>query len=270
MDEELASQISQGQKLLEKVAKLRRQIETERHSNVIDLQDLRDEFHIWDEYNQLLLRSRFSTGEGGYTCIAIYIYIDTDKQNLARTERFILGQLWKLESIRQQLSSYNPVEISTTRRNSMNPHIGDTIFIVHGHDGDTKQQVAGFVERITGERPVILHEKADSGRTVIEKFEEYAGEVGFAIILLTADDEGQKKGAASLNLRARQNVVFEFGYFMAKLGRSRVVALHEADVELPSDVAGILYKSLAGNWKFELAREIQAAGIDVDLGKALR
>jgi predicted nucleotide-binding protein len=55
---------------------------------------------------------------------------------------------------------------------------------------------------------------------------------------------------------------------MAKLGRSRVVALHEANVELPSDVAGILYKSLAGNWKFELAGEIRAAGIDIDLGKA--
>jgi predicted nucleotide-binding protein len=83
--------------------------------------------------------------------------------------------------------------------------------------------------------------------------------------LLTGDDEGGRKGAASPNLRGRQNVVFEFGYFMAKLGRSRVVAIYEPDVELPSDVAGILYKSLSGNWKFELAREIQATGIDIDL-----
>ena len=149
----------------------------------------------------------------------------------------------------------------------MSPYISDKIFIVHGHDGDTKLQVAEFVERITGERPVILHEQADSGRTVIEKFEEHASEAGFAIILLTADDAGKAKNAPQLNLRARQNVVLEFGYFMAKLGRSRVVALYEAGVELPSDVSGVLYKSLAGNWHTGLAQELKAAGIEIDFSK---
>ena len=154
--------------------------------------------------------------------------------------------------------------MSATQAGSENPQIGDKTFLVHGHDGDTKLQVAEFIERITGERPVILHEQADSGRTIIEKFEEHASEAGFAIILLTADDVGKAKGADQLNPRARQNVVLECGYFMAKLGRGRVVALHEAGVELPSDVTGVLYKSLAGNWHTELAREIKAAKIDVD------
>ena len=145
--------------------------------------------------------------------------------------------------------------------------LGDTVFIVHGHDGDIKLQVAEFVEKVTGKRPVILHEQADAGQTIIEKFEKHASEAGFAIILLTADDEGRKKSAASLNPRARQNVVLEFGYFMAKLGRGRVVALHEAHVELPSDVSGVLYKSLAGNWHTGLAQELKAAGIDIDFSK---
>jgi predicted nucleotide-binding protein len=93
---------------------------------------------------------------------------------------------------------------------------------------------------------VIPHEQADSGRTIIEKFEEHASDAGFAIVLPTADDLGKAKDATRLNPRARQNVVLEFGYFMAKLGRGRVVALHEAGVELPSDATGVLYKSLAG------------------------
>ena len=114
---------------------------------------------------------------------------------------------------------------------------------------------------------MILHEQAASGRTIIEQFEKHASEAGFAVILLTADDEGKAKGAAQINSRARQNVVLEFGYFMAKLGRDRVVALHEAGVELPSDVSGVLYKSLAGNWHTDLARELKAAGIEIDYSK---
>ena len=102
---------------------------------------------------------------------------------------------------------------------------------------------------------------------VIEKFEDHASEVGFAVVLLTADDVGSAKGAASQNPRARQNVVLEFGFFIAKLGRNRVVALYESDVELPSDLNGVLYKPLAGNWHTALAKELLAAGIEVDLTK---
>lgn len=152
---------------------------------------------------------------------------------------------------------------------STSPLVGNKVFIVHGHDGETKLQVTEFIQQITGERPVILHEQADSGRTVIEKFEAHASEAGFVAVLLTADDVGGVKGSTNLQPRARQNVVFEFGYFIAKLGRGRVVALYESGVELPSDVSGMLYTSLAGNWHTKLAKELKAAGIEVDLSKAL-
>ena len=188
-------------------------------------------------------------------------------EELSRLERDVNHQLRKLGSIRQQLGLYKSVEISAKGDGSFSPYLGDKIFLVHGHDGNTKLQVAEFAERITGERPVILHEQADSGRTVIEKFEKHASEAAFAIILLTADDVGKAKDATQLNPRARQNVVLECGYFMAKLGRGRVVVLYEAGVELPSDVSGVLYKSLAGNWHTELARELKAAGIEIDFSK---
>lgn len=109
------------------------------------------------------------------------------------------------------------------------------------------------------------------GRTIIEKFERNS-EVGFAVILLTGDDEGKGADSAdSLRKRARQNVIFEFGYFLGKLGRSRVCALYEPGGEIPSDYQGVVYISLDTEeyWKFQLVRELKAAGIEVDANRAL-
>lgn len=268
VDHELEVRIAQGEKLLEQT--------TASFNQALILgskgpyQDLRDEYYTWNDYNEQLLRSRFSTGKLADQYRGMLIPFgegNNEREKLAGLAEDFKRQLRKLRSIRQQLTLFESPEILSTQDGSVTPHLGSKIFIVHGHDGDTKLQVAEFVERITGERPVILHEQADSGRTIIEKFEEHASEAGFAIILLTADDEGRAKGAADLHSRARQNVVLEFGYFMAKLGRGRVVAIHEPGVELPSDVSGVLYKSLVGNWHTELAREIKAAKIDVDFSK---
>ena len=146
---------------------------------------------------------------------------------------------------------------------------GTKVFLVHGQDGDTKQQVATFLEGILGERPVILHEQPNRGRTLIEKFEDHAAEVGFAVVLLTSDDVGAAKEERTHNPRARQNVVFEHGFFVAKLGRGRVVAIHEEGVELPSDLDGVLYQPLDGDWQMGLARELEGAGFSVDLSAAL-
>jgi predicted nucleotide-binding protein len=274
MDQELEGPITQGQEFLENIAALETNLRSYRSVRA-DFEALCADFYIWEEYNEQLLRSRFSTGKlaDGYRIFGFgggfdsYQESDTYQEAFTLLERDVNGQMRKLRSIREQLGLYKSVALPDTHDGSVSPHIGDKIFIVHGHDGDTKLQVAEFVERVTGERPVILHEQADSGRTIIEKFEKHASEAGFAIILLTADDEGKAKGANQLNPRARQNVVLEFGYFMAKLGRGRVVALHEAGVELPSDVTGVLYKSLAGNWHTELARELKAADIEIDFSR---
>jgi len=143
------------------------------------------------------------------------------------------------------------------------------VFIVHGHDNAAKETVARFLERLKLD-PIILHEQPNEGRTVIEKFEVHA-DVGFADVLLTPDDVG---GVASdrtkLEARARQNVVFELGYFIGKLKRNRVCALYRRGVEIPSDYEGVLYVELdaSGGWTVKLAQELTAAGIPIDL-KAL-
>lgn len=145
------------------------------------------------------------------------------------------------------------------------------VFIVHGHDEAAKMTVARFVERL-GLRPVILQEESSAGRTIIEKFED-SSNVNFAIVLLTPDDLGATRAMASANLqsRARQNVIFELGYFIGKLGRNRVCALFKEGVELPSDYQGVVYLEMdqSGGWKVALAREMKAAGLYLDLNKAL-
>ena len=145
------------------------------------------------------------------------------------------------------------------------------VFIVHGRDEGAKHKVARFLGDLELE-PVILDEQADRGRTIIAKFEQEAERVGFAVVLLTPDDEGRLKGEDSdLRPRARQNVIFELGYFAGSLGRNRVCALTKEDVEIPSDYDGVVYIPLddSEGWKIGLVRELKAAGFDVDANLAL-
>jgi predicted nucleotide-binding protein len=143
------------------------------------------------------------------------------------------------------------------------------IFVVHGHDHGTKEKVARYLERL-GLEPVILHEQPDQGRTIIEKFEHHA-DVGCAVVLLTADDVAYAKGDASKQEnRARQNVIFELGYFIGKLGRKNTIALLEKGVIRPSDFDGVLYIPMEDDatWRLRIVGELKAAGMAVDANKA--
>ncbi len=108
------------------------------------------------------------------------------------------------------------------------------VFIVHGHDEARKHELFRVIHDVTGTKPIILHEQPSGGRSILEKLEAYAASAGFAVALLTADDVGRVKDSSVNAPRARQNVVFEAGYFAGRLGRARVVLLHESSVELPT------------------------------------
>lgn len=138
------------------------------------------------------------------------------------------------------------------------------IFIVHGHDGELKQAVARIIEK-QGIEAIILSEQVNKGRTIIEKFEDYS-DVGGAICLFTADDYGRAKNGDSDNIRTRQNVVLETGYFMGKLGRNHVVLLADKDIEMPSDLSGVVYTD-TGKWEVDLLKELKAMGYAVDFNK---
>ena len=144
------------------------------------------------------------------------------------------------------------------------------IFIVHGHDNDALQSVARFISRI-GLEEIILSERPDGSRTVIEKFESESGDVSFAIVLMTPDDEGNAVASESTRLRARQNVLYELGYFAGKLGRGKVLVLKKGHIEIPSDLAGVLYTEIDenGGWKRKLLSELAYAKVPFDKEKAL-
>ncbi|WP_273691168.1 nucleotide-binding protein [Ketogulonicigenium vulgare] len=147
--------------------------------------------------------------------------------------------------------------------------MSNKVFIVHGHDAEAREAVARFLVTI-GFEPIILHEQANKGRTIIEKVEANA-EVGFAVVLLTPDDVGRSKSAGDLEPRARQNVLLELGYFMAKLGRDKVCALRRGEVSIPSDFAGVVWEVMDdnGGWRQKLARELIASGHAIDWNKVM-
>lgn len=142
------------------------------------------------------------------------------------------------------------------------------VFVVHGHDEGARETVARFLMQL-GFDPIILHEQANRGGTVMEKIEKH-GDVGFAVVLLTPDDEGCVKGGTP-EPRARQNVLLELGYFLGRLGREKVCALKRGTVEIPSDFAGVVWESMEGSsWKQALSRELEAAGHEIDWNKVMR
>jgi len=150
------------------------------------------------------------------------------------------------------------------------PHpklLGTEVFVVHGHDDALRSEVCRLLEKL-GLNPIVLFEQPDKGRTVIEKFEQHAN-VGYAVVLLTPDDEGGLRGEEKLTNRARQNVIFELGFFYGKLGRKNVCAILKEGLEFPSDINGVIYKRAdhAGAWRLELAKEMKAAGLAIDLNK---
>lgn len=154
---------------------------------------------------------------------------------------------------------------SDNKGENLNP--GNNVFLVHGHNNGIKEAVARLLEKLNLQ-VIILHEKPNSGRTIIEKFVDYS-DVGFAVVLLTGDDRG---GSIALSqdkqlLRARQNVILELGFFLGKLGRKRVCALYQDGVEIPTDYQGVLFLPLdeGGAWKLQLARELKAIGLPVDM-----
>ncbi len=258
-------------------AKINTQIEKGRvllGPNVItqaEVEELKSGYNKWNDFNKELLRVLFS-GERIITDYDRHRNVSFTmnggvRETIRVNKELITRGIQELESIIERLDlipeSQPSVLLPQEKPHDKIPN--KNIFIVHGHDSGMKQTVARFVEKL-GFTPIILHEQANQGRTIIEKFEANA-DVCFAIILLTPDDIGGETGKDVNQSRARQNVILELGYFIGTLGRKNVCALYVEGVELPSDLSGILYISFDGGeaWKFKLAKEIRASGIEIDL-----
>jgi predicted nucleotide-binding protein len=188
---------------------------------------------------------------------------------------FFTGGLEQAEGILRSRISELQHELGTTAGNNGREHgreagpLSKKVFVVHGHDHGAKETVARFLSKLQLE-PIILHEQADQGRTIIEKFEAHAADVQCAVVILTADDVASAKATPEKSEpRARQNVILEFGFFVGKLGRERTFALVEKGVALPSDMHGLVYIPLDNDdWRMRLVKELKAAGLEVDANQA--
>lgn len=194
-------------------------------------------------------------------------YVEAARQNIEQSivllqeaQRVLLEDLEDVEREVASASPSIPQETQTLSRR---------VFVVHGHDDGAREAVARFLEKI-GFEAIILHEQASQNRTVMEKIEAHR-EVGFAVVLLTPDDEGCVKGGEP-KPRARQNVLLELGYFMGYLGRHKVCALKRGELEIPSDYLGVVWVAMDGGngWKQALGQELEAAGHEVDWNKVMR
>lgn len=191
---------------------------------------------------------------------------ETDEERAQRRAQELERQLSALTAIKSALEKQARLGLLNTDGGE-EAVLSSQVFIIHGQNNAARLEAARFLEQL-GLEPVILHERPNQGRTIIEKFEEHS-RVGFAVALLTGDDRGGPRSSKTQQARARQNVIFELGYFLGKLGRRRVAALYEDGVEIPSDYAGVVYIPFdpAGGWRVILARELRDAGFTIDLNK---
>jgi predicted nucleotide-binding protein len=264
---EIDDRLTRGQDLLDRAAAI---------SDETSLDACSGDYTTWSEYNEALLRRSFDSAEPAKEYASSFSVAVGRSTALSLRSRYlaedISTKVRRLRSVQSRLGLFvlHPNATAPSIQPPPDPSVmGDDVFIVHGHDGETKVTVARFLEKLLNREPVILHEQPDRGRTIIEKFEDHAAQAACAIVLLTGDDIGGVKGGSS-QPRGRQNVVLELGFFLGKLGRERVLILHESEVELPSDLSGVLYIALdaAGAWRNAVAREMQAVGLAVEL-KAL-
>ena len=187
-------------------------------------------------------------------------FADGKQQSIALLDRAIRAleaEITEQEQLEQPTSTPSPPALPKNR-----------VFVVHGHDEAALQGVARFLEQL-GLEAIILREQPDQGRATIEKFEDCAADVGFAVVLLTPDDLAGPATSPAAASRARQNVIFELGYFAGKLGRGRTCFLRKGEVEIPSDLYGVIYTDMdaADGWKIKLVRELKAARLDFDANR---
>jgi predicted nucleotide-binding protein len=197
------------------------------------------------------------------------------QHRFTRQRQLVDRGITRLLAIRDETEYMQEPQQAETPPDVPSPPSDATVFVVHGRDTEREVQVARLLEQAGDHAVTILHEQPHRGRTLLEKFEDHAVDSSYAIVLLTADDVGalakrdERQPAEEWHYRARQNVVFELGFFAGALGRSKVAVLHDEGLQLPSDIQGLAYIPLdaGGAWQAKLLLELRAAGLQYDLNK---
>ena len=246
------------------------------------LLDIEKRFDLWNSYNFELLKSSFnnpineyrnsynSSGQMiGVSDVMRGVNTRHPQYRLKTLIETVDSKITELESLLAKVNlMHSEVETNRTAITIQEAAIAsnDTVFIIHGHDDAMKKAVQLFLTR-ANLKDIVLHEQPDKNRTVIEKLIEEGNSAAYVIALLSPDDT-QEDGT----VRARQNVVLEIGYFIGRLGREKVRLLRKGEVVIPSDLQGILFENYdnEGAWRIKLLKEMQAAGLPIDLATAVQ
>ncbi len=256
VQQKIQTQIDKGKELL-----------NIRINSMSELDNAKAELTKWSSYNVVLLSRLFDNSSiaGEFKKPLPSYIMPSLQQHINSFHDHLQRKITILESVIQRLDLYDE-KLNNNIPNSLD--YGQDIFVVHGHDEAAKEAVSRFVEKL-GLNAIILNEKPSTGLTIIEKFEKYS-DVGFAVVLLTPDDIGGiKEKLSEIKPRARQNVIFELGYFFGKLGRQHVLAIYKEEVDLPTDIDGVIYvpMDIAGAWRYKLANEMRAIGFSIDMNE---
>ena len=221
------------------------------------------EYNKWNGFNTELLKRSFTNEGGEYlekynTCGQGLALSNLNKVELLKS--LIKKEIDELLTLESGLTLIPTVEKVQEGKTAVIMRNMKQVFVVYGHDKSMKLEVEAFLKEDLKLDVIALDEQPNRGKTIIEKFEHYSKNVGYAVILMSPDDTMGVDG--QIYKQARQNVVLELGFFMAKLGRSNVCAILKEDVEKPSDISGVLHLPFKGNWKYELHKELKAAGVE--------
>ena len=133
----------------------------------------------------------------------------------------------------------------------------DRIFISHGQNTDWLK-VQPYIQKDIGIDTLELAQESFHGRTILQKLVEEADKCSFAVVVMTGDDK-----VGEDQVRARENVIHEIGFFQGKYGLERVCLLHEEGVNIPNNIKGLGFSPFQkGHIEasfVELRREIEAA-----------
>ncbi|MGT4656321.1 TIR domain-containing protein [Escherichia coli] len=245
------------------------------------LEEFNAEYRKWSDFNSELLKRCFTNEDfeneyEGSGFSGVFLLDPSLSEQIKDSKDRLQSKIRKLESIMERLELI-PISSSIVEENAVTQSTSSTavktkrVFIVHGRDDISKTNLEVFLREI-GLEPIVLHRQADVGQTVIEKFEANS-DVGFAFILLTPDeiaylspDDSLPDSERKKELRARPNVMFEFGYFVGKLGRSKVCCLYTGDVVIPSDLNGLIYKKYSSTIEevaYSILKDLRATGYAV-------
>ncbi len=245
-----------------------------------ELMQARSQRRKWSDYVEALLERLFTTNDlarefAGYGTPGLIIaggYSEPLSVKVDEYREMVDDYLHRLESIEERLELYvSPERRDVITRDAESTPSGNRVFVVHGHDEGAREAVARFIGQLKLS-PIILHEQPNRGNPLLSKLLREGKDIEFAVVLLTPDDLGAPAtDRENAKPRARQNVIFEMGLFLGALGPERVCVLKKEGVEVPSDIAGVVYVPMdpGEGWKLALARELRQVWPEIDVGAIL-